>query len=290
MIITNKHNLPKALVSFVSGEETFPKNTYRVTETLKGFREVLLYRRHRHEIVSDVSDMVWRIFGTAVHEVAAKEPAGDGDMKEVRLEAKFSKYTLSGKFDFFDKSRATVVDYKTCSVWKVIKKDYSDWRKQLLIYSWLLRRQGHKVRMGEVVAFVKDFSRKESEFREGYPKTAIVTIPFKFSEKDFISIEKFLTEYFKKLEVSEHLPDGELPTCSLAQRFNSGERFAVKDLKTGKQNYFDSSGEAIAFARGRGGQVQRLEGRDVKCTDYCEVNKFCSYYLKKYGGKKNGRT
>ena len=69
MIITNKYNLPSALVNLAQ-EKYEPKNgRFGVTSLLNPTRIELLKRRHYNEITTDVSDMIWLIFGSAVHNV-----------------------------------------------------------------------------------------------------------------------------------------------------------------------------------------------------------------------------
>lgn len=69
MIITNVYNLPQPLVDAASAEHAYTPKRYSVTTLLKGTCEAILLRRHADEITMDVSDMVWLLFGTAVHSV-----------------------------------------------------------------------------------------------------------------------------------------------------------------------------------------------------------------------------
>ena len=55
----------------------FEPNEYRVTQLLKGIRETILERRHYHEIEQDVSDMIWLLFGTAVHSIIEHHKEAD---------------------------------------------------------------------------------------------------------------------------------------------------------------------------------------------------------------------
>ena len=69
MKITNKLNLPQPFVDAVTREYQYKDKQYSVTAILKDVREILLTRRHNDEIEQDVADMIWLIFGTAVHKV-----------------------------------------------------------------------------------------------------------------------------------------------------------------------------------------------------------------------------
>ena len=73
MRITNKYGLPQAFVKMAESDYEYRPKRYSVTSILKGIRETLLERRHHNEIEVDVSDMVWALFGTAVHEILASQ-------------------------------------------------------------------------------------------------------------------------------------------------------------------------------------------------------------------------
>src|SRR5690606_41136094 len=120
MIITNKLGLPKPLVDMAQSDYKYEPNEYRVTSLLKGVRETILERRHHDKIERDVSDMIWLLFGTAVHSVLEKHQEGDQEIKEARLKVPIGDYILSGQFDLYNAETKTITDYKTCSVWKVI--------------------------------------------------------------------------------------------------------------------------------------------------------------------------
>ena len=68
MIITNKFNLPKTIVNVVKRPQyTKGKAKLSITEIMNSPRIVQLRKKHEAEIEQDVADMVWSIFGTAVH-------------------------------------------------------------------------------------------------------------------------------------------------------------------------------------------------------------------------------
>ena len=149
MIITNKLGLPQAFVEMAKSDFTAEPKTYRVTSLLKGIRETILEKRHADEIEQDVSDMIWLLFGTAVHGILEKQQEQGHEIKESRLSINMGEYTLSGQFDLYNAKEKKITDYKTCSVWKVIYGDYSDWRRQLLIYAYMMRQIGFEVNSGK---------------------------------------------------------------------------------------------------------------------------------------------
>lgn len=63
MKLTNELNLPQPFVDAATSDYQYTDKRYSVTSVLKGTREAILQRRHSEEIETDVSEMVWAIFG-----------------------------------------------------------------------------------------------------------------------------------------------------------------------------------------------------------------------------------
>lgn len=285
MIITNEHGLPKAFVEMAKREYILAPNEYRVTSLLKGIREVMLIRRHHHEIKVDVADMVWLLFGTAVHGVLEHQKEGDNEIKEERLKIPVGDYILSGQFDLYNADSKKITDYKTASVWKIIFENYEDWKKQLLIYAYMLCECGFPVERGEVIAFLKDHSKRDAKTKSSYPKLPVRRVRFKFTDQDFENIKGWIYEKFKEIALVEQLPDDELPVCSPEERFNSGDKFAVmKKNRKRALRVLDSEDEAKEWmSKNEGDFIECRKGEDKKCIDYCFAKDFCSYYREKYG-------
>lgn len=98
MIITNKLGLPAPLVSLAQEEYESAENEYRVTSLLRGVRETILEKRHRHEVERDVADMIWLLFGKAVHGILEQHAEQDDELKEMRIKVPVcgGLYILSG--------------------------------------------------------------------------------------------------------------------------------------------------------------------------------------------------
>jgi len=286
MKITNIHDLPQAFVELAQQEYEVAPNEYRVTSLLRGFRETQLFRRHHEEITVDVSDMVWALFGTAVHDVLERQKETDSELKEERLKVPVGDYLLSGKFDLYCLEKRELTDYKTTSVWKIVYKDYEEWRKQQLIYGWMMINDiGFPVERGKVTAFLKDHSKSKAKFDKDYPQLPVHTVKFTFTSKEFEDTGIWLYETFKTIAELEKLPDDELPICTQQERWNNGDKWAV--MKKGRKSalrVLDSEGDAYLWmeANEKGGYVEHRPGLDRKCTEYCHVNSFCSYYKERY--------
>lgn len=288
MRITNNLGLPQPFVSAVEREYEYKDRRYSTTAILKGVREAILQRRHDDEIESDVADMVWAIFGTAVHGILEGAEETATQLKENKIEVELPNgYTLSGIFDLYDDATGTVTDYKTASVWKVNFGEFDDWRRQALIYCWMLRKIGFDARRGQIVAMLKDHSKTKAKLGE-HPEHPVYQIAWDFGEKDLDEIEQFILGKFAQIEEAEKLPDDELPMCSEEERWSRGESYAVmrKGSKRAKKLFkVDDLGESAEYrareyaaVMGAGHFVEHRPGTDAKCIDYCSAAPFCSHY------------
>lgn len=283
MIITNKLNLPSPFVSLAQRDYVYEPNEYRVTSLLKGIRETILERRHHKEIERDVSDMVWLLFGTAVHGILEKHQELGHELKEERIKVPIGDYILSGQFDLYNDETKIVTDYKTASVWKIIFGDFEDWRRQILIYCLMLRKIGFDAQGGQIVAFLKDHSKRDAKIKPDYPQFPVQVVKFNFTDDDFKECEEWLQARFEEIAAAEKLPDDELPICTSDERFNSGDKFAV--MKKGRKTalrVLDSMEEAEQWKAENGGdEIVIRPGEDKKCLDYCAACEFCNYYKEK---------
>jgi hypothetical protein len=280
MRITNNLGLPKAFVEMASEEHLSIPKRYSATALLKGVREAILEKRHVDEIEQDVSDMIWLLFGKAVHSILESQQEEGHEIKETKLTCEFGEYTLSGIFDLYSEKEKKITDYKTCSVWKVLFGDYTDWKRQLLIYAYMMRKIGFEVDSGEIVALIKDHSKRDAKIKSEYPRLPVKVVRFDFTEVDFAYIETWLADKFEEIRTCESLSDSRLPVCTPEERYNSGDKYAV--MKTGNKKamrVFDIKEEAERWMKSNGGNyIDTRPGEDKKCLDYCAAYEFCSYY------------
>lgn len=280
MRVTNQMNLPQPFVSAVERDYTYKPRRYSVTAIMKGAKEAVLQRRHDDEIECDAADSVWAIFGTAVHSVLENAQETDTQLKENKVEVQVGDYTLSGIFDLYDDSTGTVVDYKTCSTWKVKFGEFDDWRTQVLCYCWMLRQLGFDARRGEVVALLKDHSKTKAKIGE-HPPTPVYKVAWDFTEGDFDDIGRWIEERFRLIAEAESLPDDEIPACSPEERWHRPGKYAV--MKKGRKSavrLFDTMEQAQdkLATLPTGHYVERRPGKDAKCEEYCSVAQFCNHY------------
>lgn len=303
MKLTNALNLPQPFVDAATSDHRYVDKRYSATAILKGTREAILQRRHDDEISNDVADMVWAIFGTAVHGILEQGEESQSQIKENKLVVDLPNgYQLSGIFDLYDDATGTVTDYKTASVWKVKfgcwddwkpKADtdqFDDWRKQTLIYCWMLRQIGFDAHRGEIVALLKDHSKTKAKINE-HPPLPVWQIGWDFTAEDFEQIEAWIMAKFEEIERCEKLPDEELPLCTEAERWTRPGKFAV--MKKGRKSavrLYDDKNDAYQRAAGENRNtsgepfyVEERKGSDPKCMDYCSACEFCAYWQQTYG-------
>lgn len=286
--------MPQPFVDAVQSEYKPKEHQYSVTTILNPTRQVILSRRYNEQIVQDVSDMIWMLFGTALHKVLEESQEDVNQFKEEYLKQELkildqslTGYFLSGKADLLDVAKKKMIDYKTTSTFKIVKGDYEDWYKQLLIYAWLFTKIGFEVDKGEIVALLKDWSKTKAKVDKSYPQLQVKIVPFKFKKKDFDYIETYIKERFLELKKYENVPDDELPLCTEEERWNTGTKYAVKK-KTNKRadRVYDTLEQAQEHLSKIDNKVYEIEtriGEDKRCLEYCSCKDFCPYYKEKYG-------
>ena len=285
MQLTNALNLPQPFVDAATSNHTYKHNRYSVTEVLGGTCEAILKRRHQGEGEEDVADRVWAIFGTAVHKVLQEAEATDTQLQEnwLSVPIKGTKYELSGIFDLYDDETKTVIDWKTCATWKVIFGDFDDWRKQTLMYCWMLRRLDIDARRGDIVAIMRDHNMRKAKTEKDYPKHPVYRIGWDFTEEDFDWIEDDINYWFARVANQEKMPDDNLLPCSPDQRWHKPDKWAVmKDGRKRAVRVFEDEEEAVELLNrlketDKGHHMEFRPGEDTRCQSYCSVAQFCPY-------------
>ena len=279
MKITNRLGLPQAFVNAVSLERHNAKGTYSATTLNKGIKEIVLMDRHWDEITVDVADLVWSIWGTAVHSIFEQEK--DDNFKEEFFDYKVSDSKVTGRVDSYDLEKKILYDWKTASTWKVKFNDFSDWRKQGLVYAWLMAKNGLEVKQCRFIAILKDHSKSQALKDKDYPESPTVVYQFDVTPSDLEETEKRILEKIPEIEKAEKLPDDEIPPCSKEERWADDDKFAV--MKPGRKSavrVFDAKEDAdnCAADLGAGHYVEHRPAISRKCLNYCQCKDFCNFY------------
>lgn len=290
MKITNRYNLPQALVDLVKNSQFgHTEKCYSATTILQPTRYIILNRRHNDEIEIDVSSCINQVLGTATHSLIEKfDKTGFAEIylkEEIR-----DGYFLTGKCDLYDEVNFALVDWKTANVWKIKFADFEDWRKQGLIYAWLLIKKGHYVDKIRFHALLKDWTAREKRLAdmkgEFYPESQVYTYELKINSSDLVENEEFIRNKFDELIEAEKLSDDDLLDCGKNDTWYTGDKFAVYGTNKNKAlRVFDTLQEATDYLNNKGGvEIVARKGEYRRCQDYCECCNFCKYYEERKAG------
>ena len=282
MLITNKYNLPEAFVKAIQNSRHNADKCLSATTLLKGTKEIILTDRHFDEIEVDAADEVWSVFGTAVHTIL--EHQEDEAFKEESFSVGVFDYKVTGKVDRYDMKNETIEDWKTASTWKVIYKDFDDWKRQGLIYAYLLKQSGLSVRHIRFVALLKDHSKTEAKRKPDYPQSPVYIYEFDVNPDELTGIEALIKAKVLEVSCNAEKADDDIAGCTPSERWSTDPKFAV--MKEGRKTAVkvcDSEEEAQAFIEELEKDkdkyfVEERKGVDKKCEDYCPCAAFCSYY------------
>lgn len=287
MQITNKFNLPKTLVNSMERDDySMGEARMSVTGLLKPPRIGLLFKKHSRDVVSDVSDNIWSLFGRAIHKIL--ESGGDEEhLPEERLFITVRGWIISGALDVqkLGDSAVKIVDYKSTSAWAVMNGK-GDWVTQLNTYAHLIRvAKDMEVRELAVCAFVRDWSRHEAAANPEYPQSpaTMIDIPL----WSVAEASSFIEERVRVHQAAQAAWDMGMdpPECTDEERWMRKSSYAVK--KTGNKRptkTFPTMPAAVEYRDamiGKGGDysVETRKGEPIRCTgDYCHVSQWCKQY------------
>lgn len=282
MKITNRNNLPKAFYDMINDNIYQPtEKSYSVTTLLSPIQLNVLHRRHFDKIEEDISDMTNLIFGSALHNEIKRHDKTEYSEHYLNYEIK-NGYRLSGQIDLYDEQNFELVDYKTCSSWKIINQDFDDWHKQGAMYSWLLLKHGKIVDKIRFIAFIKDWSSSKAKYDKNYPSQPIFVYESKMNNYELNKIEEFIYQKFDEIIENEKKNDNELTPCSDKETWFTGNKFAVmKKGNTKALKLFDTYDEASTYVSEKntnGLYIDKRIGQHRRCEDFCPVKNFCSQY------------
>jgi len=280
MQVTNVHNLPEPLVT-LARREYYSKGAaqYSVTEIMSPPKIRRMREKYDDQIVTDVSQMLWSLLGSALH-VVMERGETSGWIKEERLFAEVDGVSISGAIDLQEEGESgiTIYDYKFTSAWAVMQEK-EEWTQQLNIYKWLVETVKQRKVVGlKICALVRDYSKHD--LREAYPAApiCIVDVPL----WDSVKTEMYIRERLEMHRESKMRADFEedLQNCSNEERWMSETTFAVK--REGRKTairVFKTIEEANELAEKEKGYVETRLGEPKRCTgDFCGVSKWCAQY------------
>ncbi len=288
MEITNNYNLPQSFVDFARNDKYSKGNADISVTTLIDSPRVRLMRDHyASKRVVDVVDMVWPLFGTAVHQVLESTQEDDVVLEE-RLFSTVNDWVLSGAVDHqkVTDSSIEITDYKVTSVWSVIHGKI-EWERQLNVYAYLAQRQkGRKVTSLQICAILRDWNRRDAQRKPDYPQAPVVLVDVPlWDEEKRINYVHERVQIHQDAQFNYDLAE-HFPSCSDDEIWKRDDAWAVKKkgLKRAMRVFYNEE-EANNFAKAQGGiqgvpmEIEYRAGESVRCNgNYCGVADFCSQF------------
>lgn len=317
MQFTNIHGLPESLAEALRGDaydlKNPPPNIFSLTTIAKTPRMVQLERRHDDEIEVDVVERGWTLFGSSIHYalgVRQNKQAERLSEERVYIDTttweihtcprgvqataapwyRADHYYVSCKWDNYEQEKRGWIlqDYKVTSVWGVIidKGQKPDWKAQLNIEAFALRKLGFTVDRLEDILILRDFSAREAKNKSDYPRTQFFVAPVEMWDDQ--KCTKYITERMGLHMVAQTTEDSALPLCGAEDRWAKPDTFAVMKQGTKKAVRVLGSMEAaqqyIIDNRLDGRHyVETRQGIDQRCAEYCNACRFCDYWKENYG-------
>jgi RecB family exonuclease len=283
MKLTNKHGLPTTIINVLKRPQ-YSKGAAHIsaTELLSSPRIVQMRRRHWDEIEEDAADMVWSLFGSALHNVL-EHGKDEHHIVEERLFLEVDGWTLSGAIDLQEVEEDGVIisDYKCTSVWSVMNEKL-DWQRQLNVYAYLVEKvKGLPVKAVQIVAILRDWSAREADTRDDYPPAPIVVVPILLWDVGFREtyIKKRINLHSEALFAAES--GSELAHCTPDDCWEKPTTFAIKKKGNKRATLVLKTEEEALHQVSQLGEtyvVERRPGERTRCERFCTVSPWCEQY------------
>lgn len=285
MEITNNHKLPKSFVDFARNDKYSKGNADISVTTLIDSPRVRLMRDHfSNQRTVDAVDMIWPLFGTAVHHILESSGASEDVILEERLFSEVDGWVLSGAVDHqkVDRSNVSITDYKVTSVWSVIYGKI-EWERQLNLYAYLVQKnKGKKVNSLQICAILRDWNSRDAKYKQDYPSAPVVLVDIPVWDEE--TRINYIKERISIHQEAQKMYDaeGEFPFCSDDETWKRSDAWAVKKkgLKRAMR-VFDNEEKAIEFSvmQSASTEIEYRAGEAVRCNgNYCGVADFCSQH------------
>jgi len=283
-MFTNIHNLPDPVVAALSADKYNSGLVNSSVTTLIDSPQVkILSRKHKDDISIDVSERLWSVLGTAVHNMF--EDYADGEyLSEERLYTEVKGWKISGAIDIQKSEKdgsITIMDYKCTSVWSIIFGK-SSWEKQLNFYAWLAQKcKGKKVNKLQILAVLRDWKQSEAEFKPDYPKQPIVVVDIPLWETS--QQQEFVEQRVELHQQAEwdYLNGNPIAECTAEDMWLRPTKYAV--MKKGRKRAIKLHDDEVDAQNhvetlGAGHLVEKRSGEAVRCEKYCPAATFCPQY------------
>ena len=281
MKLTNKHGLPESIVNALRRPEyTKGKAHLSVTQLINSPKIVALSKKFQDELEQDVSEMVWSLFGSAIHKVL-EHGKDQNHIVEQRLHSEVDGYRVSGAIDLQIVSEAgrAIRDYTTCSVWSV-RNSKIEWEQQLNCYAWLVEKvTGASVTDLGIVAIIRDWNRRDAARNEAYPPAPIKELPIPLWPME--QREQYIQSRVHAHAEAEFAieSEGDVPACTPEEMWEKPTTYALKK-KGGVRalKVYLSQEEANQALDPKTQEIEVRPGSRTRCESFCPVNHRCQQW------------
>jgi hypothetical protein len=269
MIYTNKHKLPSYIVKWLTNDQYDHNNNPKVisaTSLMKPAKATYLSNKHREELEVDCSDMCAIQYGNALHN--SFEELNLSPLAEKRYYVDIGDYTISGKPDL--PLDGKLIDFKSCSVWKYVKRDYLEYILQLSIYRWLMHESGDEMdEVGQICFLFTDWSGSKAKYDRNYPQSRIAVVDMQLL--NYSAVKKYITD---RLIAISTCSDDNLPDCTQKELWQDPDIWAVRKIGAKKAVKLYSGLAEATEALKVGQEVDHRIGKAKRCN-YCNAFPFC---------------
>jgi hypothetical protein len=307
MKMTNKKNLPEALVAAIESWEHVPSGAdAHVTGLLNPPRITALRLLHRDDIVSDAADHIFALDGKVVHEIIERSGMGMKNVfGEVKTRITVKGWILTGRLDELvlkptEPGTYTLDDFKRTSAYVVAQAEspgsrVANWRLQLNIYRYMMMKQHPDLVIDEMrlVFLLRDWSKLEAKRNKDYPQEMVVVMNVAIMNpgKVYDIIEEMVDAH---QEAQQALDTGgqedlNFPHCSPMERWERPTTYAV--MKEGKvkalrvmtdldelEKWVIDKNHGVDGVLKPGIEIIERPGERVRCENYCDVAPFCKQF------------
>lgn len=283
MRITNKFNLPDALVKAVENDPySKGQADISITELLKPVQMRFLEKKHWEELEEDASDRLWSLYGQIVHGIL--ERAETVAIPEKRWTIEVEGWKVSGGVDRLLLADGLLQDYKFTNTEK-FGKTQSEWLWQLNCYAELIRQNlpGSEITKLEIILLFRDWKKGFAVRDPSYPQQSVVKVPISLLPSE--EVKKFIAERVKAHKEAKVLH------CTKEERWEKECCWAIRKDGQGRATKLhfnkEDAEKDLASRDAKSYYIQERTGQSTRCEHYCSVAKFCNQYQTSKKGKKN---
>ena len=312
MRVTNKYGLPQPIVDAVSRDNyTRGVSNISTTQLISPPRQVALIEAHQSELEVDASDLIYSLFGHAIHKIL--EEKEQTATAEQRLYMAVQDWVVSGAMDRiamlpWNDGTVAIQDYKTAKTMELVRGVKREREEQLNIYRVLAELNGYKVGKLQAIFVLRDWSKVQAANEAKRPRLGTMPSPSDYPESqvvvhdiDIWPIEeayRFIAERVSLHREAQQAyaiamqgtadPQVALPLCNDEERWSRPPVFAVmKDGGKRASKVADTEAEALDYIAAHPKDkyaVQPRAGESLRCLYYCDAAQVCEQFKAEVAG------